>query len=442
MSSLKILLISSLTTLVTLMLFSLSSLPVYAYDEIHVPADYPTIQTAIDAANVGDSIVIDHGTYSEQLSIDKSLDITSSNGTATINAPSVLLPDAFGTLNVVDITNGATVTMSKVIVSGPGSANCGSIQAGIFVSGGAMLKITNSTIIDIRNNPINGCQNGAGMLVGSAKLSTTGHAEISDVTMTKYQKVGIIVDGIGSTAFVKNNDISFGFVSVNIAANGIQISRGAQAVVLDNKVSQNICSASVCGLDIANPNLDQAAGILLYGAGNGTVVKYNSISQNDVGIGVVSCGDPFCLTPQSTPSVEIGNNTISNSGAAGIMIKDENYILSDNKITGPGLVGIAVLSGTSNTVAVLIDNEIDGVTTSIGTFNTPGHSAVAIPSVTSPSALTIITVPSFLHTPANSTIIASIPAQFPGWVENLFTYYAQGNLSYDDLIKALQYLLK
>ena len=442
MSRMKILSISGLTVLGMLIIFSLSSLPAYAYNEIHVPSDYSTIQVAIDAANAGDSIVLDSGTYSEQLSISKSLNITSPDGTAIIKAPSVLLPDIFGMLNIVDITNGATVTISKVTISGPGPTICGSIQAGIFVSGGATLKITNSTITDIRDNPVGGCQNGDGILVGRAKLNTIGHAEISNVVITKYQKGGIVIDGMGSTASVKNNDIVFGFFPVNVAANGIQVSRGAQAVVLDNRVSQNICSAPVCGPDVANPQLDQASGILLYGAGNGTVVNYNTVSQNDIGIGITSCDDPFCLTPQNTPSVEIKNNTVSNSGAAGILIKDENYIISNNQIEGPGLVGIAVISGTANTVAVLIDNQINGVVTSIGTFGTPGHSAVAIPSITSASSLTIITVPSFLHTSTNSSTIASMSAQFPTWVKSLFTYYAQGNLSYDDLVKALQFLVR
>jgi hypothetical protein len=442
MSSLKILSVLSLSMLTVLVVFSLSSLPVYAYNTIHVPTDYAKIQTAIDAANPGDAIIVDPGTYFEQLSISKSLNITGSSGGIIITVPSVLLPDVFGTSNVVDITNDAIVTMSKVTISGPGPTSCGSIQAGIFVSGGAILKITNSTITDIRDNPVSGCQNGDGILVGRAKLNTIGHAEISNVLVTKYQKGGIVVDGAGSTASVKNNDINFGFISVNIAPNGIQVSRGAQATVSNNNVSQNICSAIVCGPDLANPHLDQAAGVLLYGAGNGTVVEYNNVSQNDLGIGVISCDDPFCLTTPNASSIEIKNNTISDSGAAGILIKDENYIVSDNKIIGPGLVGIAVISGTSNTVAVLIDNEIDGVTTTIGTFSTPGHSAVAIPSVTSPSSLTMITVPSFLHTPANATIIASVPAQFPSWVKDLLTYYAQGSLSYDDLIKAMQFLVQ
>ena len=213
------------------------------------------------------------------------------------------MPDTFGTLNVVDITNGATVTISKVTISGPGPTACGSIQAGIFVSDGATLKITNSTITDIRDNPVGGCQNGDDILVGRARLNTIGHAEISNVIITKYQKGGIVIDGIGTTASVKNNDVIFGFSSVNVAANGIQVSRGVKCIVLNNRVSQNICSSPVCGLDLTNQQLAQAAGILLYGAGNGTVVNYNQVSQNDIGLGIASCGDPFCLTTLAYPQL-------------------------------------------------------------------------------------------------------------------------------------------
>jgi len=47
-----------------------------------------------------------------------------------------------------------------------------------------------------------------------------------------------------------------------------------------------------------------------------------------------------------------------------------------------------------------------------------------------------------IPTPANSTTIPSTPAKIPNWVKAIFGYYAQGNLSDDDLIKALQFLIK
>jgi pectin methylesterase-like acyl-CoA thioesterase len=47
---------------------------------ITVPRDYPTIQSAIDAASPGDTIKVLPGTYTEQLTISKSLTFVGSLG--------------------------------------------------------------------------------------------------------------------------------------------------------------------------------------------------------------------------------------------------------------------------------------------------------------------------------------------------------------------------
>ena len=324
--------------------------------EIHVPADYPTIQTAINAANPGDDIIISSGTFTEQITISKSLDIRGSDGTI-IQAPSTLAPDSFGATNVIDITNGATVKISKLTVSGPGPTACGSITAGIFVSGGATLKITKSTITDIRDNPASGCQNGVGIFVGRNFYGTTGHADIQDVKVTKYQKGGIVVDNAGSTAEIRDNQISWDLAPLNIASNGIQVSRGADAIVSDNKISGNVCAASSCGSDLLNDY--QSAGVLLFQSGGGTVVKNNDLSNNDIGI----------VTYASPSSVKINDNKITqNNNVAAIVLQDGTYKISDNKITGSGTVGIGIIADSVNTFATLDDNKISGATTKIATF--------------------------------------------------------------------------
>jgi hypothetical protein len=49
----------------------LAGVPALALAELRVPQDYKTIQEAIDAASQGDTILIDPGTYVENLRVDK-----------------------------------------------------------------------------------------------------------------------------------------------------------------------------------------------------------------------------------------------------------------------------------------------------------------------------------------------------------------------------------
>ncbi len=44
---------------------------------IHVPGDYPTIQQGIDAANTGDTVLVDPGTYLENIYLNKNITLSS-----------------------------------------------------------------------------------------------------------------------------------------------------------------------------------------------------------------------------------------------------------------------------------------------------------------------------------------------------------------------------
>src|SRR5207244_8104854 len=61
--------------------------------ELHVPADYPTIQAAVDAAENGDRIQIAAGVYTGQVLIsDKRLTLAGSAGTVLRAAPGMSQP--------------------------------------------------------------------------------------------------------------------------------------------------------------------------------------------------------------------------------------------------------------------------------------------------------------------------------------------------------------
>ena len=79
------------------------------------------------------------------------------------------------------------------------------------------------------------------------------------------------------------------------------------------------------------------------------------------------------------------------------------------------------------------------------TFTSTASTAPTIPTRpgTSPTIPTPPTpIPTPPPSPVNSTSITTIPEKIPNWVKAVFGYYAQGNLSDDDLVKALQFLIK
>ena len=81
-------------------------------DVIHVPADYPTIQEGIDAANQDDIVVVSPATYQENIVIDKTLTLTS---LALFNTETETIIDSLDTwfewgTSQYDITNDSILT--------------------------------------------------------------------------------------------------------------------------------------------------------------------------------------------------------------------------------------------------------------------------------------------------------------------------------------------
>src|SRR5579872_6811323 len=77
--------------------------PAFAQNTIHVPADQPSIQKAINAANNGDTVLVAPGTYSENINFSgKAITVTSSGGAA------VTIVDGGGTAPVATFKTNET----------------------------------------------------------------------------------------------------------------------------------------------------------------------------------------------------------------------------------------------------------------------------------------------------------------------------------------------
>ncbi len=337
-----------------------------------------TVQGGVDNAASRDTVSVAAGTYTEQIVINKNITLDG-NGAAVLKAPAVM--DA--SLTIVTINGGATVTVTGTTISGPGGSGCGSLAFGIAVVGGAHASIEDNTIREIRDNPMSGCQNGVGILVGRASLGQVATANITGNQILNFQKGGIVVDNAGSYAVIRDNHIE-GFGAVpNIAQNGIQIGRGAGGHVRDNDVSGNWFTG-------ANWS---STGILIFEA-SGVIVQRNHLDANQVGIDAETwCWSvaPYAGLPANNNHIE--GNTVEGS-AYGIVVyavdfptysacdpRANNNKVVNNEITSPTGVGIegvfvGVYDGSSFTPSAVnnkvINNKISGFATAVATQDDTG----------------------------------------------------------------------
>jgi hypothetical protein len=199
-----------------------------------VPSDYPSIQSAIDAASPGDTIKVLPGTYNEQLTISKSLTLVGTGSEITIIKASANLPDTNtnGDPYIVDIKNGATVNIKGLTVSGPSLVSCPQNLIGISVMSGATLNLNFATIKDCTYKGI----------------FAEGHAIVKWTTVTDYRDHGIF--GLGEDSTIK---VSY---SSTVAAQnseipgqiGVLLDHGANGVIDHNMVSLNSVAGAVAKL--------------------------------------------------------------------------------------------------------------------------------------------------------------------------------------------------
>jgi hypothetical protein len=273
--------------------------------EVGADQTFKTIQAAVTAAQSNDTILVDPGTYKEQVLIDNtghSRDNLTIEGSGQ-NSTFIQAPTLSGVNHnaIVEISGAQNVTIENFTIEGPsGVANSGGELFGIRVDNGGSATITQNHITKIEDTPFGGVQEGIAIDVGRASDGTTGTAIISYNTIDQYQKGGILVDNAGSSAEINHNTIIGAGPTTAIAQNGIQISRGATADVSYNNISGNEYTPD-----------PQATGILLFSNPVAVTVTHNVLSNNDYGIALD--------TVAATPTDHVNFNVISGSTVAGLL---------------------------------------------------------------------------------------------------------------------------
>lgn len=236
-----------------------------------------TIQAAVNQINPGGTVHVAAGTYVEQVQITKSLALEGTGASQSIIKAPASIPVAADPNSIIVKISGTGVNaeISGFTVSGPGPGGCGTIGYGIFVQGNAYADIHDNEVIDIKDTGLSGCQNGIGIRVGSQFLNSFGTADITNNILSTYQKGGIVVDGLTSHAVITGNTVLGDGPIAYIAENGIQIGRGATAMLSGNVVTGHKYSGTGWA----------STGILLYEAGF-VDINGNTVGSNDVGIDV------------------------------------------------------------------------------------------------------------------------------------------------------------
>ncbi|HUI90119.1 MAG TPA: right-handed parallel beta-helix repeat-containing protein [Anaerolineales bacterium] len=311
---------------------------------------YSTISDAITAAAAGSVIFVQSGTYTEQLVIDKSLTlIGAGSSSTTVQAPASMASDPDGNKDIVLIEGSTTVAaISGFTISGPGTTGCDSINYGIFVRNGATANIHGNVLTNIRDTPLGGCQNGVAIRVGSKALGQKGTAKITNNVISDYQKGGIVIDNAGSYADIVGNTVQGAGATPYIAQNGIQISRGATASIVNNVIEDNLCDFASCG---PGADQDQSTGILLYESGDVTVRK-NRMTNNDMGL--------YSLVTVPGGSATVTQNIFDDNRYENVLADQGTLNLQNNTLTGGnyGLWAYSFSSDTGNTVVDLQGNHI------------------------------------------------------------------------------------
>jgi hypothetical protein len=358
-------------------------------------ARYSTLQSAVTAAEAAEgslppapTIEVCPGTYQEQVTITKNLNVTHAPRAGRVIIEGLASPVGSTTncqatdtssqvpQSVLEICGakaggkngtGPVVNVSRVTVKGDWPANvCNDNLYGILVEGGAVLVLTTSVVENIGADPLTsagGCQGGVGIEAGNSYTNQTGHALLDYVTVRGYQKNGITIDGAGSTGQIVNSTVTGAGATPYIAQNGIQVSTGARALVTRSTISGN----NYTGTGEAS-----STGILLYGGGascsggdpqsglvRNTGVSFNNLVNNDIGIALFNL-NPKCNKSAATPTRDVAcGNTISNSHGypGGVASADANI---SGLVTSTGYVGDqAGVSDTGNRDTIC-HNKISG----------------------------------------------------------------------------------
>ena len=391
-------------------------------------AAYSTIQSAVTAAPVAGTVIVCHGTYTEDVLVSKAL----------------ALRGLHASINASGLTNGIVVVASGVTVKG--FSITGALGEGIAVFpagvlGGGPPPFAPVSNVQLLNNVVNHNDTGyvppvgctapnlyPGDCGGGILLDAVANSVISGNTVEHNVDGILVVDDFGPTHdnLITGNTVSFNVNECGItlpshnsgAATAVQNPDGSFTVtglnptvggVFRNTVSNNLADFNGTGGYKVNA-AGSGAGVLLAGAGTGTAVYNNVIQNNEMhgnGLAGVTLHAHY-LGGEYVDGNQIINNTIGTNNTKGDIL-DTPISAADFQTTGimlfssmPVHVVVAGNKISSNhfgiwatpNLALTGSNSFSSVAAHTFLANTPFGSGLFATGVTSSSATLVgIAVP-------------------------------------------------
>jgi hypothetical protein len=213
---------------------------------IHVPADQPTIQAAINAAQNGDIVVVAPGTYFENINFaGKAIKVTSANGTK------VTIIDGGHANSVVTFDGGEGLT-SELRGFTIQNGNAGGRNGNAGDGGGILISNASPTITGniVTNNTA--CDSGAGIEVyfSSALIENNIVSHNSQSGCTGGGGGGICVGGAGAAQIIGNIIENNSWISGE--GGGIELDAAGKLTVKNNIIRGNSGNGRGGGIDLTN----------------------------------------------------------------------------------------------------------------------------------------------------------------------------------------------
>lgn len=304
---------------------------------------YTTIQSAIDASNAGDTIIVYAGDYQENVVVDRKIELkTAGDGDVTIQAQDayqdVITIERNGSSSIISGFNifggdhGVTLNRAEnCVISGNIVEH--HVEHGIFLSESHHNEITNNNLTAIEEGQV------IGILLDRSNNNTITMNEV------QYNKLNGINLTASSDNHVIGNSISF------TDGDGIGLDSSNDNRIADNSITSSNSSGiaivrssrnSMTGNMISDNGGPLSIGIILAGVSgdesNNNLIENNQVERiSNHGIVLVLAGDN-----------EIIRNRIANALMDGIVMDNDtlNTIITGNTITEND-VGIHIVSDGS-----------------------------------------------------------------------------------------------